>query len=237
MARPIYFVADLHMFSRRSQTIRYQATIRGVAESAKTLVLGGDVFDFRWTTLPSVPETVAAARDWLVELIESFPQCHFHYVLGNHDFHPLLMDELSRLDEAYSTFSWEKYFLQLGTSLFLHGDVADRFMQHDELVQRRKRWSTEHRPAARYRHHLYDAAIGLRLHKFASRVAFPHQRVLDRIHHYCEGLPGVEWEELRNVYFGHTHVDIDGLHYKGVTFHNGGAPMKGLPFRVIEADI
>lgn len=235
--QPVYFVADLHMFAKRSQTERYHQRIRQVAALAKTIVLGGDVFDFRWTTLPSVPETVHAARLWLEELLNDYPDCALYYVLGNHDFHPLLMEELADLDKQYRQFHWHKYWMQLGRSLFLHGDVADRLMAHEELVKRRHRWSTDHRPAARYRHHLYDAAIHLRLHTIASRVVFPPTRVLQRIHHYCTQQPGLDWNAIENLYFGHTHVEVDGVCYKDVTFHNGGAPMKGMPFRVIEAEL
>ena len=39
---------------------------------------------------------------------------------------------------------------------------------------------------------------------------------------------------VRDVYFGHTHLVVDGVKYAGLTFHNGGASIHGLPFKIIE---
>ncbi|HTN77248.1 MAG TPA: metallophosphoesterase, partial [Pirellulaceae bacterium] len=85
MSLPSYFVSDLHLFSRRSQAQRYRDQLHATARDAKVFVLGGDIFDFRWSMLKSVEVTVDAAIIWLEELIAPHPDCQFHFVLGNHD--------------------------------------------------------------------------------------------------------------------------------------------------------
>jgi UDP-2,3-diacylglucosamine hydrolase len=42
---------------------------------------------------------------------------------------------------------------------------------------------------------------------------------------------------VTDVYFGHTHRDVDGVKFGGLNFHNGGASIKGLSFRIIETKL
>ncbi|MFA6244267.1 MAG: metallophosphoesterase, partial [Candidatus Hydrogenedentales bacterium] len=80
-----YVVSDLHLFSRRSDYSVHERHIFQAAAKADVFVLNGDTFDFRWTTLPSIDLTVVAAIRWLRALTERFPNCYFHFILGNHD--------------------------------------------------------------------------------------------------------------------------------------------------------
>ena len=80
-----FFVSDLHMFSRRSRAAQHSDALHAAAGKAHTFVLGGDIFDFRWTTLPTVGETIDSAVRWLDDLAAAHRQCEFHFVLGNHD--------------------------------------------------------------------------------------------------------------------------------------------------------
>ena len=97
----------------------------GVAR--EVFVLGGDIFDFRWSRIP-ILRAVQMAATWLRELAASCPQCHFHLVLGNHDYHQALIDRLVELEKEVSNLSWHRYYVRLGSSVFLHGDVADKTM-------------------------------------------------------------------------------------------------------------
>jgi UDP-2,3-diacylglucosamine hydrolase len=36
-------------------------------------------------------------------------------------------------------------------------------------------------------------------------------------------------------YFGHTHRSMADYQFGGPTFHNSGAPIKGVKFRILEA--
>src|SRR5688500_8462178 len=139
-----YFVSDLHMFSRRSQAALHQATIHAAADRAQTFVLGGDVFDFRWSTLGSVDETVERAIHWLDDLVASHRQCDFHFVLGNHDFNRRFLTALDTYSIAAPNLSVHHYYLRLGKSMFLHGDVADKLgLCPEKLRYCREHWLRE----------------------------------------------------------------------------------------------
>ncbi|MBX3438851.1 MAG: hypothetical protein KF861_15270, partial [Planctomycetaceae bacterium] len=59
------FVSDLHLFANRSRADRYLEAIERAADAADLCILGGDIFDFRWSTLPSTEATVESAVAWL----------------------------------------------------------------------------------------------------------------------------------------------------------------------------
>lgn len=236
MPKKCYFVSDLHMFSQRSQKHLYEEAVPKVMESADVMILGGDIFDFRWSTLTSTRHTIDAAIDWLISLMELNSDCHLHYVLGNHDYNELLMQRLDELAADNSRFEWHRYYLQIGESVFLHGDVADRKISHQQLVQKRAQW-TSHSIKGPISNRLYDLLIDMRLHKVANLVIHQHDAVVRRLMFYLLDV-GFDLEnDVRDVYFGHTHTSVDGYHVAGITFHNCGAPIKGVSFRIIEAKI
>jgi UDP-2,3-diacylglucosamine hydrolase len=227
-----YFVSDLHMFAARSQVDRWENVIEQTVCEADVLVLGGDIFDFRWSTLPDIEQSVAAAIDWLSKIASINPACQIHYVLGNHDFNERFCKSLSELCERLPNMQWHDYYFRAGNCLFLHGDVADRVMTHEQFVTERERWrADESKPAISHR--LYDVAMKLRLHKLATLLVNRRAQVIKRLEAYMADLDHGVHNELEHVYFGHTHARIDGWKSKGVTFHNGGAPMTGLAFEVL----
>ncbi len=126
--RPGYFVSDLHLFTRRSHAERHTESIRRAASRARMFVLGGDIFDFRWTKLPSVAHTMDEAVRWIDDLVAPHPRCDFHFVLGNHDYHERFMERLEKYSRMRANFAWHRYFLRDDHNVFLHGDVADRPM-------------------------------------------------------------------------------------------------------------
>lgn len=231
-----FFVSDLHMFSRRSQVDRHEDAIRAAAAAADTMVLGGDLFDFRWSVLPSIQETVEKAVAWLANLVNEFPSCHFQYVLGNHDFNRRFIEHLANFAADKPNVDWHKYFWRSGCCVFLHGDVADRKMSHQDLISAREVW-LEDEWRSRLRHRMYDAAIQMRIHKLASRIVHVRRRIAERILLYLNDIGQGPDNGVTNVYFGHTHAALADFEYGGLTFHNGGAPMKGLKFRIIEAKV
>ncbi len=226
------YVSDLHMFSRRSQAERYADAIPQAIKQARMFVLGGDIFDFRWTTLAGVAETVDRGVAWLVALIEQNPHCEVHYVLGNHDDNQLLMDHLERLAARYDHFTWERFYLRIDDKLFLHGDVADRTMDHAALVERRNSDVHQTRPPSS--HLAYDVAIRARLHMVPSFVWHSPERVTKRIMSYLETIGQSPDGSLRHVYFGHTHRAMLNYPCGDLLFHNGGAPIRGLPFEILQ---
>jgi UDP-2,3-diacylglucosamine hydrolase len=232
-----YFISDLHLFSRRSHAERYRDELHATAAQADVFVLGGDIFDFRWSTLKSVDATVQAAIVWLEDLIAPHPNCQFHFVLGNHDSNRKFVARLDRLAAETPNLAWYDDYVRLGHSLFLHGDVADANMTAAMLALRRQRWHHDEKRRGPVHNLLYDMVIQARLHKLAGHLANPQSKVAARIAAYLEDVGHTPRNGLRHVYFGHTHVAMSNFQFSGLTFHNGGAPIKGLDFRIIKTDV
>ena len=131
MGRRGYFISDLHLFSRRSQAAEHAESLQQTAAKAKTFVLGGDIFDFRWSTLPSTEATVSAAIRWLDALVAAHRTCDFHFVLGNHDCNSRFVDALDKYARKQPNLEAHPYLLRIGKAVFLHGDVAD----HPEMCR------------------------------------------------------------------------------------------------------
>ncbi len=231
-----YFVSDLHMYTSRSQEQRYLGEIERKAARADNFVLGGDIFDFRWSTMDTHEETVVRATDWLRKLAVNCPNCQFYYVLGNHDYNRDLMDSCDYLASKYENFSWQPFYLRLGSSVFLHGDAADRIATGEELAEARMRWLRKAK-RGQMASRLYDLAVANRLHMPLVRLARTKKTTARRILSYLRSIGEDPSTGVKNVYFGHTHFAFTNFRFGGVTFHNGGAPMEGLHFEIIRAKL
>lgn len=228
------FVSDLHLYSRRSQAARHVPALHAAAAHSEQFVLGGDIFDFRWSTLSSTEETVRQAIRWLDELVASHPRCQFHFVLGNHDCNRRFVAALETYSATRPNLLVHPYVLRLGNRLFLHGDAVEHpRMCALRLSQRRQRWARDERRSP-MRHVLYDLAVTARLHRLAGKVAHPRRRVVHRLLGYLQRIGQGPDQGIEQVYFGHTHDALEHYRYRGVTFHNPGAPMAGLKFRILE---
>ncbi len=228
-----HFLSDLHLFARRSTAMSIVPMIHHAARQSHTMVLGGDIFDFKWSTFPTLDSSIDASIAWLEELIVSHPQCSFYYLLGNHDAHPRFVAKLDCLAFRQPRLEWQPYILRILECVFLHGDIVDCEPNNTILAERRKLHESRPLPT-RYAHWLYDLVVHARLHRAAMHVAIRPKSVLRKLAQYLsdEGLDSNYG--VRDVYFGHTHRAVHGVQYAGLTFHNGGASIHGLPFRIIE---
>jgi len=171
---------------------------------------------------------------WLDELIASHPQCDFHFVQGNHDCNRRFVSALESYCTTRPNLSVHPYVLRLGKNVFLHGDAADHpAMCQLRLSKRREHWSRDEN-RSQVRHVLYDLAVTARLHRLAGKVAHPRRRAVHRILGYLSRIQHGPETGVEHVYFGHTHDALYNYRYRGVTFHNPGAPMPGLAFRIVE---
>jgi UDP-2,3-diacylglucosamine hydrolase len=234
--RRTYFVSDLHLFSRRSLALSHTDSLQATASRARVFVLGGDIFDFRWSTLGSADVTTQHAIRWLDDLVGSHSKCDFHFVLGNHDCNRRFVAALDSYGLTRPNLVVHPYYLRLGQNIFLHGDAADRpRMCPQRLHRRRQQWARdEHRGPVR--HMLYDWAVQAQLHRVVGKVAHPKRRVAQRLLGYLQRAGHGPETGLKNVYFGHTHDALDAFRFGDVTLYNGGSPMPGLEFRVVEAE-
>ena len=119
-----WVVSDLHLFARRSDGAEKMRALMPRLGSASLLVLNGDIFDFRWSTLRSDEATVEGAAGWLRDLLNKLPDAQVHYMVGNHDCLPAHKDMLDALAQEVPHFHWHEYSLQLGNRLFIHGDCT-----------------------------------------------------------------------------------------------------------------
>ncbi len=232
--RKSYFVSDLHLMANRSAGDRYLVHIERAAAAAMHFVFGGDIFDFRWATTRSAEEAIERAEGWLARLVSDCPECRFHFVLGNHDYHEAFIHRLDALHRRCANLDWHRFFARLGGSVFLHGDVADRMMTAQTLAAHRSRW-LHHKRRGPMMSRLYDLVVLAGLHKPLPHIVYPKRRVARRILRYLDDVGHGPSSGVRNVYFGHVHRTFSEYRYGGVTFHNGGAPIKGLRFRIVEA--
>jgi UDP-2,3-diacylglucosamine hydrolase len=229
------FISDLHLFANRSRGDRHLETIRRAAAGAEHCVLGGDIFDFKWSTLPTADSTVDAAVDWLHDLTVRVPRCRVHFLLGNHDYHVELIDRLPKLAKQLNNFDWDRFYLRLGDTVFLHGDVADRKMTAARLEERRCRF--HHGQRGRLHHRAYDLLVHAHVHAVVPHAVYPKRIVARRILAYLRDIGHGPESGVRQVCFGHTHRAVDGYEHSGLTFHNGGAPIGRAKFRILELDI
>lgn len=222
--RPVYFVSDLHLFARRSRGESAHERLRTLASAASHIVLGGDIFDFRWSVLGGSDDTALAACRWLESLGESRPDCRFEYVLGNHDACPVFRDALVDSVARCANLRVHESGLHLGRAFFTHGDCV--------LARR-----GEPRPRAlpAVLHRAYDVAVHARLHRTLSLVAHPRRRTLRQLHRFVESHPTAS--EIDHVYFGHTHRPLRGAEFRGRRYYNGGAAVQGCEFEILEARV
>jgi UDP-2,3-diacylglucosamine pyrophosphatase LpxH len=231
-----FFVSDLHLFSRRSLAEQHLPLLQESIAHAENFVLGGDIFDFRWSTLSKPNATVEAAVRWLEELVTLNRNCQFHFVLGNHDYNRNFIHALDDFAASCENLQWHRYYLRMSNSLFLHGDIADHpQLDSSSLHIRRQKWLHDE-TRGELAHWLYDLAIHAKLHKIASLV-HRHRKVTTRILNYAEQIGHGPATGLEHVYFGHTHCAMSHFPNGGLLFHNGGAPMKGLEFRIVPVDL
>jgi len=230
-----YFVSDLHLLASRSNGHEYFDQILEKAGSAEAFVLGGDIFDFRWSRMNTVGHAVDAAAHWLADLASQCPSCQFHFLLGNHDYHAPFIERLVDLERDIPNFAWERFYIRLGNSVCLHGDVADRKMDAEELAERRERMLHK-RKRGEVLNSLYELAINTNLHRPIPYVAYGRRLVARRISSYLRHIGQGPEQGVRNIYFGHTHIPLANYHYKGLTFHNSGASIRGVKFQILPVE-
>jgi len=231
-----YFVSDLHLLAKRSQAHRYWGRLERAVSQASVFVLGGDIFDFRWATTATPALAVQEAIGWLEGLAKTYSQCQFHFIVGNHDHHWGFLCRLDGLAEKYSNFHWHPYYLRLGEHLFMHGDAAERKMTPEKLAEYRIRW--HHRPRrGPVMSRLPALLVASRLPRALSPFVYPKRRVARRILAYLQRIGHGPEQGVRHVYFGHIHRGFSDYRYRGLTFHNTGAPLRGHRFRLLELSL
>lgn len=219
-----YVLSDLHLFARRSEGERWEDDIARAAGTGEFLVLNGDIFDFRWSTLPSVEATLDAAVAWLDRWLVEFPRCRFVYVLGNHDGLEAFGDRLAGLAALRGNLVWHPSAVAVGSALFLHGDLPLGLGRARSLrgpmpgeIARKGTWAEQ----------CYQVVTAARLPGAAARL-HTRRRCSRRILRALRKEPPYALEPITDVYFGHTHAPFRGHRHGGLTFHNTGSAIRGM---------
>lgn len=227
-------ISDIHYFARRSAFDRHRSDFLQAIQTSEVVVLNGDIFDFRWSRVDALTSTISYAIDWLIELIESNPQADFYFVAGNHDSQPAFLDALNLLSQQEPRFSWQPYQLQLGTHLFLHGDIVHS-RTIDALDRYRRTFHKEGVHLLRFDsmyqllHHLRVPLMLSYLHSTA-RLASKLDALL------AAGVIPFKGK-VTDIYFGHVHRPFTMIEHKGRRYHNTGAVLQGMKWNILTFDV
>jgi len=219
------FLSDLHLFSQRSIGQRLWEQHRSQIASAKSIVLGGDIFDFRWSRYRSLDATLVAAADWLESALVLNPAASWVYLLGNHDSHPRMQSLLSSLCERHSNFAWSPTVWRIGTNVFLHGDALEGIRSRQGIDSYRKRFHDE-APKGCLGDLLYKVAIEARLHTVVPRLRYSRRQTCLQLIQYLESFGTDLLTDVQNIYFGHTHVPLQDYRFDRFRFHNPGSGIR-----------
>ena len=228
-----FVVSDLHLFTRWTCVKKHISTIKNAAADAEFCVLNGDIFDFRWTTLPSIDDTMAEAANWLRSFAQSHPKCQLYYVMGNHDGFHFFADFLEREMQGLDNFHWHTSHVRIGNALFLHGDLVlhgrgrnpfKRPLQHGIRKESSRMIS------------LYHLMHKMRLQRMVAPLMHKTWCV-ERFAQSFEAAHPNNTAGITDVYFGHTHCRFSGLQHKGYTFHNSGAVTHGFAWKLMHVPL
>ncbi len=230
------FFSDLHLFSPRSAFANNEQALHAVCQTSELLVLGGDIFDLRWTSLGSLHRTIEAATDWLLSFSHKHAHAQIVYLLGNHDSHPELVTALDSLTAHQENLIWLPEQMKIGDCFFLHGDILDAQKRPHGLATYRRKFHGEETKSLAH-HRAYDVAVAMRLHKFIPKLRhIPRntcRQLYQAIVRTCprdEALP-------QKVFFGHTHVPMRAFRYGQMEFYNPGASLKHIKFTPIKFSV
>lgn len=78
----VNFVSDLHLFCDRSTGDSRQHEIIAAASACDLFILGGDIFDFKWSRAGSIEESIVAAKSWLEHLLSHSTDTQVRFYLA-----------------------------------------------------------------------------------------------------------------------------------------------------------
>ena len=225
-------VSDLHMFARRSNAHTLMGQIENVISKSDMLVLNGDTFDFRWTTLPTVDHTIKEAVDWIEGLTQRFPNCGRSGCLRQSRLPEEYLFALENLAGKNPSITWHEHFMHMDNLLFLHGDCDTRHTRVDKFVH----WSEPYQTSKKVSHALalvYDQVNRTGFTSMAQRLASPPQKASKKVFGYMSEVAPDILKKVKHVYFGHSHVPFTYFEYNGLYFHNTGCAVSSAEFNPI----
>ena len=221
------FVSDLHLFCPRSVSVETHRQLSQHQDVSECIVLGGDIFDFRWSTYKSHEASLKAARDWLEELLLVTGESKIVFLPGNHDCVPEFLQELDLLASHEPRFAWHNHHVQIHDCLFLHGDILDAGPSLQKLLRYRSKFH-QAEPKSRLSQRSYDVAVAMRIHKLVPSIVRLPRRTCSDLLKTIRKMELAENEDVKRIFFGHTHVPINGIEVEGIRFFNPGGTLRHL---------
>ena len=224
-------VSDLHLFTNRTTVHEHMPAIRRAAEECRLFVFNGDIFDFHWSRHAGFEASAQAAEEWILELVDTYADTQFVFLLGNHDSVPAYRKVLDSLAAQRPNLEWHAEWYRHGHKLFLHGDIYHGGTTSAMLNAYRARCNLTLRHSwlghvcywAFARSGLPALFLGLVSRKTCAR----------RIRAYLNNELGAELHAVKEVFFGHVHTPFADFHHDGLLFHNTGAAVTGMRLNVI----
>jgi len=226
-----FVVSDLHIFTEWTSIDTYMEEIRSAAAKSDFFVLNGDIFDFKWSTLPTSKSTTEQAVKWLKNICQNAPQCSFYYILGNHDAHVKMPPALRELEKKLANFKWSSTHFFIGSYLFLHGDLLFTFKKTSPFTRPPEKY-LKAEPKHRVLSKGYNMAIGLGAHRFVTSIMNTKQ-CASYSYTVLKKHSIAEMDQVTDVFIGHTHASFSNFKFKNLIFHNTGSAVADLHCNII----
>jgi len=227
------FVSDLHVFRGRSKGESLPGELQGAYPESNLLVLGDDIFDFKWSSMGEAG-TLLAAEKWLASLLDQW-RGDVVFLAGNHDCSLKFFGVLSQFALHCERFTWHRHHLHLGDAVFLRGDVLDAGHDVSKLDSYRNKFDRKSSQSILSRR-AYSAIVAMRIHRMAPKMRHRELKTCQKLLGLLPQLVKMP-HKIRRVFFGHTHVAVAGRELNGVTFYNPGAAVHHIAFKPIEFDV
>jgi 3',5'-cyclic AMP phosphodiesterase CpdA len=245
-------ISDLHKYSgvsnfsnddrakNRSANKARREEVFAAFRDADFVVFNGDIFDIQCTV--DQQGKVEDAVNWLKERLGEAPQTQFHLVLGNHEAFVPFIDAMRTLetDPYYgSRFHFHEHFVQLGDSLFVHGDEILGVPNYLKAFSKKKkkgkgkRLRLESSEAYRRRNFSELSIWERKAYEWFNAVWHKAKNLWEGLDNIVQTLyHGLERSTIeglnhafagsKHIFTGHTH-DAYSAFYHGKEFHNTGA--------------
>lgn len=226
-----YVVSDLHLFSPCSRYRELLPQFDAACASHPVVVLNGDTFEIKRSIFLSAEKASEYAALWLQELCERHNTTQFYLLLGNHDSNKYLVPKLLTLSTQTTNLSLIPHMLQIGSTLFLHGDVVERGALSNGVGYIRDRY--RHLIPSRTSSLVGKLITSLRLNCL-EHLRHRKHHLVEQVLQYLSVYHPERLQSIRTIYFGHTHVPFEGFKRNNFVFNNTGSFIRGLQWNPME---
>lgn len=226
-----FVISDLHIFSCVSLYAKHLPMLEDAAGRHKVVVLNGDTFDFKRSRFSTNAETSQEAVRWLASLCLRHPATTFYFLIGNHDCNREFVEELRLLEKRCVNLHVADPVLQIGSCLFVHGDVCDLRAGETSLARLRERYSVQERSLGSI---IFAQLVTHLRANIVEYVRHPRQALCQKIVSYLQATHPEKLASAERIYFGHTHVPFTDYAFAGLRFSNTGSAIRGLKMNALE---